>query len=165
MEKYTVKLTQEERENLVSLTKTGKHAASKILHARILLASDEGDCVDLNSLKTTEEVASLLDVSSKTVLRLRKRFVEEGFEAALLRKEHLRTRSKKITGDEEAHLIALCCSPPPLGRSGWTLKLLSDRLVAMEVLESVSPATVGRALKKKRIKAMAKTGMVHSARL
>jgi transposase len=148
MEKYTVKLTEEERKNLLSLIKTGKHAASKILHARILLASDEGDYVDSESIKTDEEVAKLFDISEKTVKRVRKRLVEEGLEAALLRKKHARTRPRIITGEEEAHLISLCCSSPPEGRNRWTLKLLSDRLVRLEVVERVSPATVGRVLKK-----------------
>lgn len=148
MEKYTVKLTKEERENLLSLTKTGKHAASKILHARILLASDEGDYAASELIKTDKETAKLLDIAEITVQRVRKRLVEEGLEAALLRKKHVRTRPRKITGEEEAHLIAICCSSPPPGRKGWTLKLLSDRLVSMEVVESISPATVSRALKK-----------------
>jgi transposase len=163
MEKYTVKLTKEERENLSSLTKTGKNAASKILHARILLASDEGDYINPELIKTDKEVAQLLDVNESTVKRVRKRVVEEGLEAALLRRQHSRTRGSKILGEEEAHLIAICCSPPPLGRSKWTLKLLSDQLVRLEVVESVSPATVGRVLKKKRIKTMAKKGMVYSS--
>jgi transposase len=148
MEKYTVKLTQEERENLSSLTKTGKHAASKILHARILLACDEGEYADSQSIKTDKEVAKLFDIIELTVHRIRKRLVEEGLEAALSRKKHARTRPRKIMGEEEAHLIALCCSSPPEGRKGWTLKLLSDRLVSMEVVESISPATVSRVLKK-----------------
>ena len=148
MEKYTVKLTQEERENLSSLTKTGKHAASKILHARILLACDEGEYADSQSIKTDKEVAKLFDIIELTVHRIRKCLVEEGLEAALSRKKHVRTRPRKIMGEEEAHLIALCCSSPPEGRKGWTLKLLSDRLVSMEVVESISPATVSRVLKK-----------------
>lgn len=148
MEKYTVKLTEEERKNLLSLTKTGKHAASKILHARILLATDEGDYADSGTIKTDQEVAKLLDITEKTVKRVRKRLVEEGLEAALLRKKHARTRPRIITGEEEAHLIAICCSSPPEGRNRWTLKLLSDRLVRLEVVESVSPATVSRVLKK-----------------
>lgn len=147
MEKYIVRLTKEEREYLLSLTKTGRHAASKILHAQILLALDEGDFND-DEPKTDEETTKRLKINQSTVYRTRKRLVEEGFEAALSRKKHSRTRPRKITGDEEAHLIALCCSNPPEGRSRWTLKLLSSRLVQMEVMESVSSSTVGRALKK-----------------
>lgn len=152
MEKYIVKLTKEERENLISLPKTGKHAASKILHARILVESDEGDYINIDSIKTTHEVSELLDVSEKTVTRVRKQFVEEGLEAALLRKKHSKTRPRIITGEEEAHLIATCCSSPPEGRSRWTLRLLSDRLVEMKVIESVSPSTVGRTLKTNDLK-------------
>jgi len=148
MEKYIVKLDKEERKYLSSLTKTGKHAASKILHARILLACDEGDHTDTESTKSIKAIAKELDICDKTITRLRKRFVEEGLEVALLRKKHPRRRACKITGDEEAQLITICCSSPPEGRCRWTLKLLSDRLVALEIVESVSPATIGRALKK-----------------
>lgn len=163
MEKHTVKLTKEERASLSSMTKTGKHAASKILHARILLAADEGDHIKPELIKTDKEVSQHLDINESTVKRVRKRLVEEGLEAALSRKEHSRTRRSKILGEEEARLIALCCSPPPEGRSKWTLKLLSDQLVRLEVVESVSPATVGRVLKKKRIKTLAKKGVVYSS--
>lgn len=144
MEKYIVKLTQEEREYLLSLIKKGKASACKLTHARILLEVDEND----GEQKTDVEVAEELHIGSKTVKRIRKRLVEEGLEEALSRKAHKITRSKKISGEEEAHLIALTCSQPPEGRSRWTLKLLSDRMVEMEVLESVSPSTIGRALKK-----------------
>jgi transposase len=114
----------------------------------ILLESDEGSHTDPQSIKTTLEVSKSLGVSEKTVTRLRKRFVEEGLEAALLRKKHSRTKPRKMTGDQEAHLVALCCSAPPEGRSRWTLKLLSSRLVQLEIIENISPATVGRVLKK-----------------
>jgi transposase len=148
MEKYIVKLTKQEREDLTSLTKTGRHSASKILHARILLRADEGEACNEQSAKTDQEIAQLFDVSERTMNRLRKRFVEEGLQAALARKEHASTRPRKITGEEEARLIAICCSPPPEGSSRWTLKLLSNQLVALEVVESVSPVTVSQVLKK-----------------
>lgn len=148
MEKYTVKLTQEEHRTLSSLLKTGKHAASKILHARILLTLDEGEFSDVRLLKIDKEIAHFFDINPSTLYRLRKRFVEEGLEAALLRKKHSRTRPRKMTGKQEAHLVALCCSSPPEGRSRWTLKLLSDRLVQLEIIDSISAATVGRVLKK-----------------
>lgn len=146
MEKYIVKLTQEERSDLLSLIKKGKASAPRLTHARILLEADEGAYA--NNKKTDYQIAEQLHVGLKTVKRRRKQFVEEGLEAALSRKPHLKTREKKISGEEEAHLIAICCSVPPEGRSRWTLKLLSSRMVELEIVDSISPATVGRALKK-----------------
>ena len=83
-----------------------------------------------------------------TVERLRQRFVEEGFEASLLRNEQKNRKANKIDGRAEAHLVALACSEPPDGRTHWTLKLLADRLVALELVDSVSPETVRKTLKK-----------------
>ena len=144
MEKYIVKLEKEEREHLLSLISKGKTAARKQIHARILLEADNSS----ESQKTDEEIASLLHVGLCTVRRVRKACVLEGIEAALERKSHSRHRPRKIQGEEEAHLIALCCSDAPEGRNRWTLKLLADKLVSMELLDSISPQTVGRALKK-----------------
>ncbi len=148
MEKYIVKLTLEERNNLVTFTRKGKHAASKILHARILLEADEGEHIDLVDRKIDKQIASLLQINESTVMRVRKRFVLEGLESAISRKTHSRTRTRIIQGDEEAHLIAICCSQAPEGRARWTLNLLSDKLVEMEIVESVSASTIGRVLKK-----------------
>jgi len=144
MEKYIVKLIEEERTHLLSLIKKGKASAYKLTHARILLEADES----CGEKKTDVEIAEQLHVSMKTVKRIRKRFIEEGLEAALSRKPHVKTRRRKINGEEEAHLIALSCSSPPEGRSRWTLKLLSNHMVKMEIVDSVSPATIGRVLKK-----------------
>ena len=95
-----------------------------------------------------EEIARSLRIGSATVERVRRRCVEEGVEAALGRKEQLRRRPKKLDGSGEAHLIALACGEPPEGRAGWTLKLLADRLVEWEIVESISPETVRQTLKK-----------------
>jgi len=146
MEKYIVKLTQEERLDLLSLIRKGKASAPRLTHARILLEADEGPYT--KNKKTDFEIAEQLHVGLKTVKRRRKQFVEEGLEAALSRKAYLKTKENKLSGEEEAHLIAICCSSPPEGRNRWTLKLLSTRLVEMEIVDSISPATVGRALKK-----------------
>jgi len=154
VEKYIVKLTNEERENLLSLIKKGKAAAKTLTHARILLATDEGNAT--SKPKTDVEVAELLHVNSKTVKRIRQRLVKEGIDSALLRKPHSQTRPRKMDGDQEAHLVALCCSTAPEGRKRWTLKLLSQRLVKLEIIDAISDSTVGRVLKKKRAKAMAK---------
>ena len=97
---------------------------------------------------TDEEVARSLEIASATVERIRRRCVEEGIEAALGRKEQQRRRPKKLDGAAEAHLIALACGEPPEGRARWTLRLLADRLVECEIVESIHPETVRKTLKK-----------------
>ena len=144
MEKYIVDLTMDERNNLLSLIQTGKSSAKKLTHARILIAADKSNETE----RTDQEIGKLLHVSDKTVHRIRKRFVEKGMESALERKRHVRTRPRKIQGKEEAHLVALSCSSPPTGSCRWTLKLLANKMVEMELLDSVSPQTIGRILKK-----------------
>lgn len=146
MDKYIVKLTTEERAELLFLIRVGKKAANKLMHARVLLSADEND-TKLKQ-KTDEEISSELHVSSKTVGRIRQRYVEEGLESALSRRPHANPKSRKIDGEQEAHLVALCCSTPPEGRSRWTLKLLANKLVALEIIDSVSSTTIGRVLKK-----------------
>jgi transposase len=146
MEKYTVKLTEDERIDLLSLIKIGKGSAAKLTHARILLAADERD--NLAKKKSDVEIGKELHLSYKTVARARQRFVEEGLESALSRKPHSNPKPRKMDGDQEAHLIALSCSNPPDGRSRWTLKLLANRLVELDIIEDISSTTVGRVLKK-----------------
>lgn len=145
--RYIVTLTAQERSYMRGLISKGKTAALKQRHARILLKSDQGR---EGESWTDEEIQHALDVHPSTVERLRRRFVEEGLEAALKRKEQKHRKAKKIDGESEAHLIALACSQPPEGRQRWTLKLLADRLVALEVVDSVSPETVRQTLKKTR---------------
>ena len=147
MERYVVKLTQDERANLLLLVKTGKASAAKLTHARIILATDENNT---DTIPYDTKVSKELHVSSRTVARTRQRFVEEGLESALSRKPHSNTRPRKMDGDQEAHLIALSCSTPPAGRSRWTLKLLANHLIELEIIDSVSSATVSRVLKKTR---------------
>ena len=101
---------------------------------------------------TDEEVARSLEIASATVERIRRRCVEEGIEAALGRKEQQRRRPKKLDGAAEAHLIALACGEPPEGRARWTLRLLADRLVECEIVESIHPETVRKTLKKVELK-------------
>ena len=146
MDKYIVKLTPEERGELLTLIRVGKKAANKLMHARVLLSVDAND----TKLKprTDEEIATEMHVCSKTVARIRQRFVEEGMESALSRRPHANPKSRKIDGEQEAHLIALCCSTPPEGRGRWTLKLLANKLVSLELIDSVSPSTICRVLKK-----------------
>ena len=143
--RYRVELTPEEREEIKALVSRGRSAAYKQTHARILLMSDEAQ----DDLPMTDEaIARALKVGHATVERVRRRCVEEGIEAALNRKKQLRRRAKKLDGEAEAHLIATACSEAPQGRASWTLKLLADRLVEREIVDSISTETVRKALKK-----------------
>jgi transposase len=143
--KYKVTLTAGEQEYLKELITTGKSAARKLAHARILLACDE---TNGHRAPPDTEVAAAVHVSRPTVERVRKAFVETGLEEALNAKRPRQTRPPVFDGESEAQLIALACSPPPAGRTRWTLQLLADRLVELEVFESITGETVRRTLKK-----------------
>ena len=143
--KYIVTLTQEERQMLQQMLSRGKAAARKLMHVRILLKAD----TSLDGPNWTDDaIAEVLEVGSATVERVRKQFVEEGLEAALERRKPRRQYLRTLDGDGEAHLIALACSHAPEGRSRWTLRLLADRMVALEYVDAISKDTVARALKK-----------------
>ena len=114
---------------------------------------------------TDEEVARSLEIASATVERIRRRCVEEGIEAALGRKEQQRRRPKKLDGAAEAHLIALACGEPPEGRARWTLRLLADRLVECEIVESIHPETVRQTLKKTNSSPRSATGQALAERV
>ena len=134
--KYVVDLSREERERLEGLTSKGRSAARKIRRGRILLLADEG-------LKD-KEIAEALNAAVSTVERVRKRFVEEGLEAALSERPRIGgALQRKLDGKGEAYLVALACSEPPEERERWTMQLLADRLV-----EEISNETVRRSLKK-----------------
>lgn len=142
--KYIVRLTEEQRQHLKDLVSKGKAAAAKIKHAHILLKVDAD-----GSEASDEDIAKLLSCSPRTVFAVRQRFVEQGLEAALERQRRERPPCEPILdGEKEARLLQLACSTPPNGRSRWTLKLLADTLVTLEVVEAISPPTVMRALKK-----------------
>jgi len=146
MEKYKVTLTVAERQALDRMVCSGKAAARKLIHARILLLGDEGPggprCSD-------EEIAEALNVGLSTIIRVRRRFVTESLESAIHpRPRPPRPDKVKIHGDVEQHLIRLACSDPPAGRCCWTLQLLADRLIALGCFPKVARETVRQALKK-----------------
>jgi len=144
--KYIVRLSSEEREQLLSLVKKGKAAARKQLRARILLQADQGE---LGPAACDEEIAASLETSICTVGRLRQRLVEEGLPAALEDKRlDTPCRPPKLDGRQEAQLVAMCCSQPPKGWARWTLRLLGSRLVELEVVDCISHETVRQVLKK-----------------
>jgi transposase len=142
---FIVTLTSEERATLRELISSGKAAARKLSHARILLKADssKGGPGWADSV-----ISQALDVGTATVERVRKRFVEEGLESALGRRKPKREYKRKLDGDGEAHLIALACSESPEGSARWTLRLLADHMVALEHIDELSYQTVRRVLKK-----------------
>ena len=144
MKKYVVRLTDEERSGLEDLATKGKAAAYKIRHANILLKVDaEGPGW------TDDETADAFGCHVNTVRNVRQRFVERGFKAALERKKQVEPSRKPILdGEAQARLIALSCGEPPEGRDRWTLKLLADKLVELQIVEAISDQTVRRTLKK-----------------
>ena len=143
--KYIIRLSAEERQNLTDLVRKGKVAAYRRTHAQILLFTDEGE---LGPGLQDKEAAERVGVNHRTVSRLRQRCVESGLEAALDREPRCRERARVLDGDGEAQVIALMCGDPPAGQSRWTLNLLSERLVEMGVVESVSHETIRKVLKK-----------------
>lgn len=142
--KYIVKLSKTERAQLKQLIAKGKAAAYKIKHAHILLK------VDADGPSWSDgKIAEALGCHVNTPRNVRQRFVEQGFEAALERKKQLKPpRQRKLDGKAEAHLIALSCSQPPEGYARWSLKLLADKIVELDIVDSVCRETIRQTLKK-----------------
>ncbi len=148
MKKYRVTLTADEREQLARLIATGKAAAQKLTHARLLLKADQADG---GPGWRDERSAEAVQVSVATVERVRQRVVEQGLELALVRKRQDKpSRERKRDGAGEARLIALVCSSAPDGRVAWTLEMLADKLVELKVVGSIGPETVRQTLKNTR---------------
>ena len=158
--RYAVDLTDVERAALREILSKHKAKRRTIVNAYILLKADRA-CGWTNA-----DIASAYDVSTKKVEQLKKRFVEEGFEAALYRKSVTNAHRRKMTGDEEAHLIALCCSQAPEGQERWTLRMLADTMVELDVIASVSHETVRRTLKKVNLNpGKRKNGAFHQSKM
>ncbi len=149
MVRYKITLTEEERKDLKSITSKGKHRSQKLINALILLNCDEGGFQTKRS--TNEQVAGVLKISMKKIDRVKKRFVEEGLDVALNGHKGKRVYEKKADGDLEAHLVALSCSEPPEGFARWSLRLLADRAVELNYIDSISYETVRRVLKKTKL--------------
>jgi transposase len=143
--KYVVRLTEEEREQLLTVVRRGKVAAAKRRRAQVLLKADAGP---EGSGRTDQETSEALDVSVGLVHDVRQAYVEQGLSAALERKPKSRHRARKLDGEQEARLIALACGPAPEGRARWTLRLLADQLVELEIIEAISKDAVRSVLKK-----------------
>lgn len=147
MRKFKVTLDQQERDSLVAITQKGNHQSRKVLNALILLNCDQGEFQD--RWMRNEDVAAVLKISMRKIDRVKKRFVEEGLDVALNGRKRQRVYEKKADGDFEAHLVALSCSQPPEGFSQWSLRLLADRVVELNYIDSISYETVRRVLKKR----------------
>jgi transposase len=148
VKKYVVRLGDEERERLNTLIHMGKHPARQLMRARILLKADASEAGEGWS---DSRIAAALDTSVATVSRIRQQLVEEGAESVLARKHSpASARPRIFDGAAEAKLIALACSKPPKGRARWTLRLLEEQVVELNIVEHVSDNTIGRTLKKIR---------------
>jgi len=143
--RYRVTLTEEERGRLEALTRGGKTAASKFIHARALLLCDAGPH---GSPWKVADVAAALGVTTRTIEHLKERFVEEGIEAALERKPAVKAPKLTFDGAFDARLTALACSPAPAGRARWTVRLLAEKVVELKIAPKVSTMSIHRALKK-----------------
>jgi len=145
--RYRITLTEEERKQLRDSTRSGKTNAPKFIHARALLLCDTGPHAGRKVWKVAD-VAEALGVSTRTIEHLKKRFVEEGLDAALVRKSRVRPPKTTFGGEFDARLTALACSPAPEGRARWTVRLLAEKVVELQIAPDVSLMTVQRSLKK-----------------
>jgi hypothetical protein len=146
MAKYIVTLSEEERAELHTISSKGSHKSQKVLNALILLGVDVNQAKESRS--TNESISKVLNISMKKIDRVKKRFVEFGVETALCGHPKEREYEKKVDGGLEAHLIAISCSEPPEGFSRWSLRMLADKVVELEYVDSISHETVRRTLKK-----------------
>lgn len=149
MIKYKVTLTEIERSELNEIVRKGKHRSQKFLNALILLNCDVGEHQDSRS--KNEDITRILKISMRKIDRIKKTFVEQGMDIALNGTKGQRLYKKKADGDFEAHLVALSCSDPPKGFSRWSLRLLADRVVELEYVDSISYETIRRVLKKTKL--------------
>jgi len=145
MIRYTIKLTKSEVEELMNIINKGSHTSQTFRTAYILLNCDEGK---YSEKVINEEISKVLKVGMRTIDRVKKKFIEEGFEACLERRPTTRVYERKTDGEMEAKLITLCCSEPPKGYAKWSLRLLAEKMVELKYVESISHVTVGSVLKK-----------------
>ena len=146
MKKFLVTLTKEERNELKQITSKGKHRSQKVINSLILIGCDEGQYQKNRS--TNAELSKVLKTSMRKIDRVKKRFVVDGLDVALNGRKGSRVYTKKADGDFEAHLVALSCSEPPEGFSRWSLRLLADKVVELDYIDSISHESIRRILKK-----------------
>jgi hypothetical protein len=160
MKRYRVTLGKEERGTLETIIRKGSHKSQKVMNALVLISCDEGT-FQTRRMKN-EDVARVLRIRMRKIDRVKRRFIEDGFDIALTGHKAERVYQKKADGDFEAHLVALSCSEPPEGFTRWSLRLLADRAVEDRYIDSISYETIRRVLKK-RNKALEKARMGHSS--
>ncbi len=148
MIRYKVTLTINERDQLKNILHKGKHPSLQFKNACILLNVDEGAHVEK---VTSAQIAQMLQINTKTIERLKQRFVEDGFEACIDRKAYPDVKVSKADGEFEAHLIAISCSKAPEGFSRWSLRMLAEKMVELEFAQSVSHETIRTVLKKTKL--------------
>jgi hypothetical protein len=145
--KYHVRLTKNERSVLLDIVSKGSTNAKEIMHANVLLAADENSS---QVRKREEAIAELFHINQQTVHSIRRRYSEAGLEAAINRKKRdTPPVEPKITGEVEARIIALSCGTPPKGRARWSLRLLADKAIELQIIDSISHEAISRLLKKR----------------
>ena len=144
-QKYVVKLSAADRERLQGMLSAGRESARTLTRARILLKSDASEA---GAKWSYAQICEAFDVTEVTVSKVRRTYVEQGLEAAILRKKPEREYKQRLDGNAEAHLVALACGAPPEGQVRWTLRLLQERMLMLNIVESVSHETVRQTLKK-----------------
>ena len=147
MTHYTIKLSNIEVEDLNKIINKGRHTSQAFRTAYILLNCDKGDFSADTKIKNAE-ICRVLKIGERTIDRVKKKFIEEGFESVLERRPSNQNYTKKVDGDIEAKLVKLCCSKPPKGFSKWSLRLLADKMVELKYIDYISHVTVGDVLKK-----------------
>lgn len=145
MKRYKIQLLKTEVDELMVIINKGSHSSHTFRAAYVLLNCDEGEFANK---VTNEQISKILKIGMRTIDRIKKRFIEEGLEGALERKPSSRIYEKKIDGEVEAKLVQLCCSEPPPGYAKWSLRLLADKMVELNYVDSISYVAVGNTLKK-----------------
>jgi hypothetical protein len=144
---YTIKLNQSEVEELSNVINKGRHTSQSFRAAYILLNCDKGEFSANTEIKNFE-ICKILRIGERTIDRVKKKFIEEGFEGVLDRRPSTQNYIKKVDGDIEAKLVSLCCSEPPDGFAKWSLRLLADKMVELKYIDYISHVTIGGVLKK-----------------
>jgi 5-deoxy-D-glucuronate isomerase len=144
---YTIKLNQSEVEELNNVINKGSHSSQAFRAAYILLNCDKGEFSENKEIKNSE-ICKILRIGERTIDRVKKKFIEEGFESVLDRRPSTQNYIKKVDGDIEAKLVSLCCSEPPDGFAKWSLRLLADKMVELKYIDYISHVTIGGVLKK-----------------
>jgi transposase len=146
MVRYTIQLTKSEVEELLTIINKGSHVSQTFRTAYVLLNCDEGK---YSEKVTNEQICKVLKIGMRTIDRIKKKFVEEGLEASLERRLSSRQYERKVDREVEAKLVSLCCSDPPKGYVKWSLRLLADKMVELNYVESISHVKVRDILKKR----------------